>query len=52
MAEKLTIDTVKVKDLDKMEKDELAKILKRSHLHPGGQREVLIERIRAAKGEE
>lgn len=49
MPKKLNVDTVKVADLNKMEKDELAKICKRSGLHPGGQRDVLIQRITEAK---
>ena len=46
---KLNVSTVKVASLDKMEKDDLAKVLKRSGLHPGGPKEMLIDRIRAAK---
>ncbi len=46
---KLNVTTVKVADLDKMEKDDLAKVCKRSGLHPGGAKELLIDRIRAAK---
>ncbi len=46
---KLTVSTVKVADLDKMEKDDLAKICKRSGVHPGGPKDMLIARIREAR---
>ena len=46
---KLTVSTVKVADLDKMEKDDLAKVCKRSSVHPGGPKEMLIARIKEAK---
>lgn len=46
---KLNVKTVKVENLAKMEKDELAKICKRSGIHPGGRKELLIDRIREAK---
>ena len=49
MPDKLNVETVKVAKLGKLDKDELAKICKRSGIHPGGQREVLIERIKEAK---
>lgn len=49
MPKKTTVTTVKLADLDKMKKDDLAKICKRSGVHPGGPRELLIDRIRAAK---
>ncbi len=46
---KLNVTTVKVADLSKMEKDDLAKVCKRSGLHPGGPKDMLIGRIKAAK---
>ncbi len=49
MAKKLTVETVKLASLDSMEKDDLAKICKRSGLHPGGPRDMLIGRIKDAK---
>lgn len=49
MAGKLNVNTVKLADLDKLEKDELAKICKRSGIHPGGRKELLIDRIKEAK---
>ena len=49
---KLNVKTVKLANLDKMEKVDLAKVCKRSGLHPGGPKELLIDRIRAAKADE
>lgn len=49
MVVKLNIKTVKEANLEKMDKDELAKICKRSGIHPGGRKELLIARIREAK---
>ncbi len=46
---KLTVKTVKLESLEGREKDELAKICKRSGLHPGGPKELLISRITEAK---
>lgn len=48
--DKLNVETVEVEALGSMGKDDLAKVLKRSGLHPGGPKELLIERITAAKG--
>jgi hypothetical protein len=46
---KLNIKTVDETTLGGRDKDELAKICKRSGVHPGGTKEALIDRIRAAK---
>lgn len=46
---KLNVKTVKVADLDKMEKDDLAKMCKQSGIYPGGPKELLISRIKEAK---
>lgn len=51
MTDKETVKTVKVASLGKMEKDDLAKICKRSGIHPGGRKELLIERIKEAKAQ-
>lgn len=46
---KLNVITVDEANLRGMEKDELSKVCKRSGVHPGGTKEALIDRIRAAK---
>ena len=46
----LTLNAVKVKDLEAMDEVELAKLCKRSRLHPGSNgKEELIKRIKEAK---
>ena len=50
MVDKLTVDTVDVNDLKGMDEVELAKLCKRSGLHPGSNsKQELIDRIKEAK---